>query len=521
MRIGLATHLGGYPHARVCDMALADALAIRGADPEFILCDGALPACQMTKLTRVSPDALVANGQESFCSKCFTAGVTEIAPRKHPVRMVSDGISKTFAAEALEIAASVPLSDIKSFRWRDLPIGEHTYAGALRYLARGDLEGEEFAEPILRRYLQSALLIAESTRSLIESRGYEVIVAHHGIYIPQGIAIAVAHSEGVRVVTYNPAYRRHSFIFSHRDTYHHTMLSEPVAVWRGMGMTSKMQADLDTYLASRRAGTNDWIWFHNEPVEDHRAVLSSLGADPDKPYVVALTSVIWDAQLHYQSNAFSTMIDWLIATVRAWQQRADELQLIIRVHPAEIRGAIPSRQRVEDELRKVFGSLPANVFIVPPDNEASTYAICDHANAVIVYNTKTGVEVAAAGKRVIVAGEAWIRGKGFSRDVENPEDYALALGELPYRDPVLPTFELELARKYAYHFFFRRMIPLPFIRDEGATKFSIDPVAGKDLRPGAWAGLDVICDGIINGSPFVYRAENMSTPFAHEDDRTV
>ncbi len=516
-RIALATHMGGYAHARVCDMVLADALHARGADPEFILCDGALPACQMTKLSRIAPQDLVSNGQEAYCSKCFSNGVTELGPRKHPVQMVTSFLSAADKALAHGLALEVPVDAIRSFVWESLPIGEHAYAGALRYLARGDFVGEALAEPVQRKYLQSAMLIALSTRKAIATRGYEIMVAHHGIYTPQGVAAAVARSMGVRLVTYNPAYRRHSFIFSHGDTYHHTMVTEPVSAWRGLELTPRVRSDLDQYLMSRRSGANDWIWFHNEPIEDHAAALRSVGADPDKPYAALLTSVVWDAQLHYEASAFPSMIEWLVETVRLWSARTDDLQLVVRVHPAELRGAVPSRQRAADELRRVFGEIPKGVFIIPPANEASTYALCDHANAVIVYNTKTGVEAAAAGRKVIVAGEAWVRGKGFTIDVSDPAHYRETLASLPFSDDALSTDTHELALKYAYHFFFRRMIPLPFVMDDGAAKFWIDGARAKDLRPGAWPGLDVICDGILGGSPFIYPAERMSAPFGHEN----
>jgi len=34
--------------------------------------------------------------------------------------------------------------------------------------------------------------------------------------------------------TWNPAYRKHCFIFSPGDTYHHTMISEPTSQWENM-----------------------------------------------------------------------------------------------------------------------------------------------------------------------------------------------------------------------------------------------------------------------------------------------
>lgn len=516
MKIAIATSMGGYEHAQACDSVLASALRVRGADPEIILCDGALPACQMTKLSRVSIETLAASDQQDYCSVCFTRGVTNLSPLGHPIRMYTDYLTDEDRALAWKVASSIDPADVPGFVWRDMAIGEHAYAGALRFYARGDLQREPYAEPILRKYVASSMMTAIAAEAMIAQHGYDVLVANHGVYSPQGLMVEAARKAGVRVVTYNPAYRRHSFVFSHDASYHYTMVSEPVSTWADLQLGPRQRADLDQYMLSRRSGRNDWIWFHNQPVEDRRRVLRELDANPDKSYAILLTSVVWDAQLHYEANAFPDMMSWIAATVEHWGRRRDDLQLIIRVHPAELRGAVPSRQRVQDELAARFDTLPPNVFVVGPDNEASTYSLSDGAVAALIFNTKTGIEVSYAGIPAVVAGEAWIRGKGFAIDVGSPEEYEAVLSGLSADTARLDEEKRDLAEKYAYHFFFRRMIPLPFIAADGTAKFTLDLKAARDLAPGRWPGLDVICDGIVYGEPFIYPAETMSSPFGHE-----
>src|SRR5262245_18244532 len=99
------------------------------------------------------------------------------------------------------------------------------------------------------------------------------------------------------------------------------------------------------------------------------------------------------------------MLAWILETIRQLTRRRD-LQLLIRIHPAEIRGSIPSRQPILAEIRKAFPQLPANVFVIPPENDSSTYAAMYQCNAVLIYGTKTGVELTSAGIPVVVAGEA-------------------------------------------------------------------------------------------------------------------
>ena len=64
------------------------------------------------------------------------------------------------------------------------------------------------------------------------------------------------------------------------------------------------------------------------------------------------------------------------------------------------------------------------------------------------------------------------------------------------------------ARRYAFHFFFRRMIPLRCLserKDWPILRLNVRNL--KNLLPGKDKGLDIICDGILRGKPFIYPAE--------------
>jgi hypothetical protein len=515
LRVCLATTMPGYDHACSLDSVLARALDVRGADVEVLVCDKAIPVCQMVKSGRATPEEIRDGVTMAFCDKCVNRGRQRLAPLGFPLRRLADHVTPEDTASARELSASIPFADIPAYVHEGLAVGEHAHAGALRYFGRGDLESEPLGEPVLRRYLEAGLLAIAAVRRLLHVRHYDVIVVNHGIYIPQGMIVDVARTMGVRVVTYNPAYRKHCFIFSHDSSYHFTMLDEPAEHWTTFEWTPALARDTDDYLHSRRFGHNDWVTFHADPQEHIAPILRELGADPAKPYVALLTSVVWDAQLHYRANAFPNMLDWLHQTVDYWKTR-DDLQLLIRVHPAEVRGAVPSRQRVVDELARAFPSLPPDVFVIGPEHPASTYALCEGADSVIVFNTKAGAEMAALGVPVIVAGEAWIRNKGFSRDVSSRDDYFALLDEAVPAHGRMSADQLSLAKRYAYHFFFRRMIPLPFIHEETNATFRIEIGDASELAAGRWPGLDAICDGILTGSPFIYRAEALPDPFPGE-----
>lgn len=519
-RVIIASSVGALPTINPLASTLAVALTLRGANVQVLLCDGFLPACERAAIYNALPPAEMArNGPRSLCSNCFAVGRAAYESLGLPVHHYSLLVTKAERSAASRVAAETPFATIPALIFEGIAVGEHAHAGALRYFARGDLADEPQAEPVLRRYLEAALLTLFATRRLIRQQRIEVACFHHGIYVPQGIIGEVCRSEGVRVVNWNVAYRTRCFIFSHGDTYHHTMMDEPLDVWEQIPWTPAIEAETLEYLKSRWQGTRDWIFFHEKPQEDLEQITREIGIDfAARPTIGMLTNVMWDAQLHYPANAFPNMLDWVLRTI-AYFARRPELQLLIRVHPAELRGLMPSRQPIIDEIRRAFPALPPNVYIIPPESSISTYAAMLQCDSVIIYGTKTGVELSSLGIPIIVAGEAWIRGKGLTIDAPNAEEYFTILDRLPLgRRLDEPT--IQRARKYAYHFFFRRMIPIGFIAPTTARTwrnafgwwpYDVQIERIDELAPGRDRGLDVICDGILTGAPFIYPAEASSS----------
>jgi hypothetical protein len=509
----IATGVGGHLPGTMVESALAVALTLRGARVHLLLCDEALPACLQALVTKFTDDAEFAKEGPGrrLCPTCHRPADRMFRALGLPIHRYTEHLADDEARRAAALAAETPSGAIGAFELDGLAVGEHALAGALRFYARCTLEPTPAAEAVLRRYFEASLRTAFALRRLLTSRPFTCACFHHGIYVPQGIVAEAARRQGVRVVNWNPAYRKQCFIFTHHETYHHALLTEPVENWEHIPWTGPLDAEILAYLKSRWQGTRDWIWFHEKPQEALDAITRELGIDFGKPTIGLLTNVMWDAQLHYRANAFPNMLDWVLRTIRHFAARPD-LQLLIRIHPAEIRGTVPTRQPLLDEIRKAFPTLPPNVFVVPPESTVSTYAAMLQCNSVLIYGTKTGVELTSLGIPVIVAGEAWIRNKGLTMDARSPEEYLGLLDRLPL-PARMSEAETRRSRQYAYHFFFRRMIPLPFLAARpGWPPFELTVQALDELEPGRSPGLDVICDGILKGTEFIYPAERLGAP---------
>ena len=512
-RLLMASAIGGHPQFTVLESSLNAALVLRGANVDVMLCDAAMPACQRAKVASIKPsDMIDGKLKDVFCSGCVATGNAVFSAPGIPRIKMSDWISDAEREEAKTLCSNIDVADIPGYVHDGLPIGEHALAGALRYYGVGDLSEEPEGEEILRLYLEASLLTAFCTKSLIKAKNYDVVVNNHGIYVPHGIVSAVCRKENVRTASWNLAYRKQCAIFSHNDTYHHTLMDEPTTDWENMNWSEKQDREISEYLESRRKGSRDWIWFNRDADNDIDGFASRVGLDWSRPVIGMLTNVVWDAQLHYPANAFPGMVDWVLRTVEYFKERSD-LQLLIRVHPGELAppgGSTVSRQPIAEEIRSVFGNLPENVFIIGPESSVSTYAAMDRCDSVLIYGTKTGVELTSVGIPVVVGGEAWIRNKGLTMDATSAENYFSHLDKLPLRKR-MEEKDIVRAKKYAYHFFFRRMIPLPFLKPtpQAWPPFELSLGDISELKEQKHKGLDVICDGILYGSPFIYQAEHL------------
>lgn len=516
-RVLVATSVGAYLPGNTLESVLAAALTLRGARVSVFLCDGVLPACfDAHNQWYKSPRSFLKKGpQGRLCASCYPLSRNMYETLGFPVEQLGQWIRPQDREDLATLLAQKSDTELSVHSDQGMAVGEHALAGALRYFARATLEPGEAAKGVFRKYFEAAFLTARGVRRLLQEKKIDRVVLNHGLYVPQGLVGEAARSLRIPVANWNPAYRKKCFIFSHEHTYHHTLMNEPTGNWENLQLTPTQDEALGKYLNSRRHGTQDWIWFHESPRFSEEDIRRSVGADPSKPWIGLLTNVLWDAQLHYPANAFPNLLEWLFFTVDYFERRP-ELQLIVRVHPAEIRGTLPSRQRIIEEFRLRGKKIPSNVFLVGPESPVSTYALMDRCNAVLIYGTKTGVELTSAGIPVIVAGEAWVRGKGFTQDAGSPEHYAKLMDRLPFEKPMSQE-QVQRARRYAYHFFFRRMIPLEFMEPRvGDPPYGLSPSFRLgDLQPGKSKGLDVICNGILTGAPFVFPMETLEEDAAH------
>jgi hypothetical protein len=447
-KILIATSMTGYIHGSSMDRVLALALTEKGHQVAFLLCDSDLEACQIIKFSSHKPDELVKSANTPRCGKCSSNIDKLFTPLGLPIY---DFKSDRSDEHRLKIEfQNKSFEELRAFKIDSVQVGMHARAGAIRYFATTQFINEPLAKEVLIRFMISGIRIHSSMTKVFENFQPDTLIAHHGIYIPQGVVSEFARSKNVNLMTWTASYRKGTFIFSPDETYHYSMVTEPTSNWESLVLTKAQVSILDKYMASRWSGENDWIKFSDSKVDQDKTF--KVKSD----FFLALTSVTWDAEIHYESRAFANMREWLITTIEYFKSNPTQ-NLVVRVHPAEITSPNRSRESMSDFLSSLDIKQFPNITVIGPDSNVSTYDLVEKSRVVIVYNTKTGIEAAYRNKPVVVAGESWIRGKGIGWDANNSRDYIEIL-DLFKAPLVMSPIQSTKAKQYAYHFFFRRMI---------------------------------------------------------------
>ncbi|MCJ7695032.1 MAG: hypothetical protein MUO40_06340, partial [Anaerolineaceae bacterium] len=99
--------------------------------------------------------------------------------------------------------------------------------------------------------------------------------------------------------------------------------------------------------------------------------------------------------------------------------------------------------------------------LIRPEDKTNTYDLIEITDIGLVYTTTVGLEMAMAGIPVIVAGQTHYKGRGFTHDPINWEEYLSLLDKLlsDHKKYRLNEREIELAWRYSYLFFFE----FPFV----------------------------------------------------------
>jgi hypothetical protein len=448
-----------------------------------LICDKALPACQEYQIDKIGTH-FVREKSKLLCHICFKHYHDLLIKSNANFKLYSDYISSIEEQSITNRLKKISYQKVFELL-REQNLLEHVEAGVIRYFGKVNYkENEKNYQQIYIQYAEAALKTKKIIENFIKIEKPIKIIAHHGIYVPQGVVNEIAKKYSIPIINYTLGYRKSTYIFNHDNTHHKQMINESIKNWEKISLTEKREKMIMNYIKSRKFGSNDWIHYQEKSIFDQ--FQSQQKYLKQKENILLLTNVVWDAQLHFNQNIYENMIDWLIATINFFIKN-NNYNLIIRVHPAEKLGTVKSREPIKQIITDKYPKLPENIKIIDSNEKINTYDLLKYIKLAIVYGTKMGIEIPCYGINTIVCGESWAKNKNFTIDPKDKEEYINILNNIK-QIPLMSKERINNAKKYAYHLFFRRMIKVNSLENKITDK--------KDK------GMNIIINGIINNKKF-------------------
>ncbi|MGB9641320.1 MAG: hypothetical protein ACPL4H_10435 [Anaerolineales bacterium] len=347
----------------------------------------------------------------------------------------------------------------------------------------------------------------------------QVVIIPNGSVLETAIIYRIARYLDIPTITYEFGEQRQKIWLSQNGE---VMLQETDALWearKNQPLTESQKEALQALFSARQKGD---LWqnfarrWQGIPSQGSQQARLTLHLD-ERPVILLAANVIGDSLTLGRQIFTKSMTEWLVETVKFIKENPT-VQLVVRVHPGERYTKGPS---VAVQLQHYLGNLPEHIHIVRADDPINTYDLIGLADFGLVYTTTAGLEMAMAGVPVVVAGKTHYRGRGFTIDPQNWNEYLATLKDMLGKDKVEPLSreKIELAWNYAYRFFFEYPLDFPwrlhFFKQGDIQEWPLSRVLSQEGWRQFGSALSVLCGAPLNWSD----ADGMklSSPFGGKE----
>jgi hypothetical protein len=452
---------------------MAAALRARGHETRFLGCSRELASsCNNANY----PEGLPA----SRCRTCYHYTRRFLGLSGFDTSWLGQYVGPADVTRATALIDGLDRAQYHDFVYAGIPLGQLVRPSVGHYLRTGTIESDAISQDMYRKFLINGVLVADASNKLLDEFDPDAVAMLCGLFMPEYVMLRLARLRTKHVVVYEIGMLAQDALMFQHDR---TMNYNDEAGWaryRDRPLTSDENRQLDDYLRERSAGRLSVVNYWPSAETRDQVIRESLGLDPHKKIAVLFPNITWDTAMFESEVAFTGMFDWIDRTVDYFR-RHPEYQLVIRAHPAE------------------------GIVVVSSTSPISSYTLMDMADCGLSYASTTAIELAIRGVPVLVAGRVHYRGKGFTIDVESAAEYERQLDAVMSGNAPMPHEQIaEIARRYAHFIFFRTSLPFDLVHCGEGDHPTFSYGTEADLLPGRHRGLDIVCDGILSGAPFLY-----------------
>jgi hypothetical protein len=479
-------------------MTILRSLMLRGAEVQYVLCDGLYTDCDQFW-------GVVAPRPANACTMCQLQVVNLVAQMGMDFHWLGRYLTTDEGREARRWADALADDELLTAAYGAWDVARWVRTSVQSHFRANEIDVTRPAvAKVMRSYLYSGLIACFALDRLLEESAPDVFLLFNGRQSSTRVALEIAKAKGIRTVVHERGPRNETLRMVENET---CASLEPVRqFWRDWGEIPLTAGELEqtaSFMAGREHGRDlSWTQFTSsvQPADEVRA---ALGLRADRPVWALFTSS--DDEVSGEADwasPFPTQRDWVVRTIDH-ARRNPQIDLVIRVHPntGSKRSTGANRKQLE-EMRALAEDLPANVRMIDPEDEISSYTLMDVAAVGLAWVSTVGLEMACKGKAVVIAAGNQVHGTPFVTTIRDTTTYEETLdAKLALAPDAVSADVRRLALRFAYGAFFRIGIDFPLVRMTTPRDSELAYTTIDALEPGRDAGLDRCARIVLDGEP--------------------
>lgn len=374
-------------------------------------------------------------------------GIGYIAIRKNMLSNIP-GMIKSAVCTLGYVVKGMTGEELKKLQWKGAPVGMFIYEDIIRTSDISTIRTVRNKSCIKKLF--SLLMFTEAVSKMCQKYEPQICLSDDFPY-NEGIALAIMAKHGATVI--QAGLKRDRMITygnQETSTYKHHYLHRYVKEHLPIREKDDYNTWMDKYLQDRFQGklgpVIDRVAYLGKKVCNREELVQTAGLDPNKKNVIIMTHVFSDATFQSGNYCFRDNYDWTEQTL-AYAATDSSVNWLIKPHPA--------RHSYNDSLEsveKLIAKYPSPNIHVFPD-EFSTESLLEVADALVTICGTSGMEFTCFGIPVVIVGNAYYNGFGFTNHPTTKDEYFEMLSNIKDMEP-LTQEQIQMARKVSYTFGF-------------------------------------------------------------------
>jgi hypothetical protein len=319
-----------------------------------------------------------------------------------------------------DIVEKLDLLGCLEFEYEGAPYGELVRRGISWYLRRSRLDGGDVN--VYREALVSAHLVRRGLENYLSKNRVDTVVMLNGDFSAERTASWVLSQNNIHYMTHDFTF--HDLLAVGYDnsvwddfTYGNSDFSNKVVQGQDLVWAENL---LRTWR--EQGGYQGHLFWKKKGYRSLDCVRKDLLLD-DRPLAVAFTNMTFESSVAGKDRVFDSQFHWLNSLLKFFGGHP-ELQLAIRIHPAEVRASEwRPKESLFEFLCEEVPEIPDNVRVVAPQDKLSSYSLGLTADAILVYSSTIGMEMVDRDKCVITAADVHYARCGFTFDPATVTEY--------------------------------------------------------------------------------------------------